>query len=192
MKNLLKAQPESADSHILWGQVFAAQLQSREAEVEFRRAVELDSKVASAHFFLGVLHLKAGKLEEAEREFSAELAGHPGDASARYHLAFTQLAQQKTNQAIPLLREVVAEQPNYAEAHYSLGKALLQQEDVAGAMKIWRRQRDWMPENLTATTSWPAPTSAPAAMRKHKRNSRSLMNWNEPKNQLRQTREGLP
>jgi tetratricopeptide (TPR) repeat protein len=134
-EELLKSQPESAETHLLWGQVFAAQLQSQEAEGEFRRAIELDPKVASAHFFIGVLDLKAGKLEEAEREFSAELAGHTGDARARYHLAFAQLAQQKPEQAITLLREVVAEQPRYAEAQYSLGKALLQQEDIAGAIE---------------------------------------------------------
>ena len=57
---------------MLWGQAFAAQLQRKEAE--FRRTLDLDPKVAPAHFFLGMLSLRTERLEDAQREFAAELA----------------------------------------------------------------------------------------------------------------------
>jgi len=115
------------ESHVMWGQIFAAQSQSREAEAEFRRALELDPKVPSARFFLGMHAPQHRETENARQEFAAELATHPADSRAKYHLAFVMMALQQTDPAIALLRKWSPSNPVTLRPTYSLGKALLQQ-----------------------------------------------------------------
>jgi len=102
---------------------------------ELRTALSLDDKVKLAHFYMGLIHLKAGKLQDAAREFEQELVLSPNDLQAKYHLAFVILAQQQTDRGIALMREVVREQPDFADARYELGKALLQKGDVKGSVE---------------------------------------------------------
>jgi len=71
----------------MWGQIFAAQSQSREAEAEFAAPSKLAPKVPSARFFLACCTSAQRELENARQEFAAELATHPRDSRAKYHLA---------------------------------------------------------------------------------------------------------
>jgi predicted Zn-dependent protease len=91
--------------------------------------------VRLAHFYTGLIQLKAGKFPDAAREFQAELAVNPNDFQAKYHLAFVMLAQQETERGIAMMREIVRDQPEFADARYELGKALLQKGDVKGSVE---------------------------------------------------------
>ena len=99
------------------------------------KALSLDDKVRLAHFYTGLIHLKAGKFPDAAREFELELSVNPNDFLAKYHLAFVVLAQQQTDRGINLMQELVREQPEFADARYELGKALLQKGDVKGSIE---------------------------------------------------------
>jgi tetratricopeptide (TPR) repeat protein len=105
---LLKAQPDSPELHLLWGEAYASQFQDADAEREFRRAIELSPKLPWAHFDLGLLEIHQHRLDVARQEFAAELRLHPENARARYHLAFVLLEQNKPDEAVPLLKEVDA------------------------------------------------------------------------------------
>ncbi len=110
-------------------------VRSAKALEELQTALSLDDKVRLAHFYMGLIHLKAGKIQDAARAFEQELALNPNDFQAKYHLAFVVLAQQQTDRGIALMREVVREQPDFADARYELGKALLQKGDVKGSVE---------------------------------------------------------
>src|SRR5262249_12394515 len=93
---------------ILFSQAFYERGGGGKAMEGSRTALALDDKVRMAHFYSGLIHLKAGKLAEAEREIESELALNPKDIQARYHLAFVTLEQQQIERGIKLMREVVA------------------------------------------------------------------------------------
>jgi tetratricopeptide (TPR) repeat protein len=113
--------------HILFSQAHYERGDVAKALEELRNALALDNKARLAHFYTGLIHLKAGKLQE--------LALNPNDFQAKYHLAFVVLAQQETDRGIALMREVVDERPDFADARYELGKALLQKGDVKGSVE---------------------------------------------------------
>ena len=121
--------------HILFSQAQYERGEVDKALEELRIALTLDDKVRLAHFYTGLIHLKAGKFPDAEHEFQQELKLNPSDLQAKYHLAFVVLAQQDTERGIALMREIVREQPDFADARYELGKALLQRGDVKGAVE---------------------------------------------------------
>ncbi|HKG79084.1 MAG TPA: tetratricopeptide repeat protein, partial [Pyrinomonadaceae bacterium] len=121
--------------HILFSQAQYERGEVTKALEELRTALSLDNKVRLAHFYTGLIHLKAGKFQDAAREFQQELALNPNDFQAKYHLAFVVLAQQETDKGIALMRGIVREQPDFADARYELGKALLQKGDVKGSVE---------------------------------------------------------
>ena len=53
-EEFVRVQPDTADWHVFWGDAYASQNQVDKAVQEFGRALELDPKVAAAHFSLGV------------------------------------------------------------------------------------------------------------------------------------------
>ena len=121
----------SPQVHILLGRAYYEQNDAAKALEELRAALALDPRVRLAHFYSGLIHLKAGKLDEAAREFEAELALNPSDVQAKYHLGFVALARQETARGLRLMREVVRARPDFANARFELGNALLKQGDVA-------------------------------------------------------------
>ena len=78
----------SPQLHILFSQAHYERGEVDKALAELRTALSLDNKVRLAHFYTGLIHLKAGKFPDAAREFQAELAVNPNDFQAKYHLGF--------------------------------------------------------------------------------------------------------
>src|SRR4051794_28401253 len=64
--DLLQRHSQSPALHLLWGQAYASESQTDEAEQEFHEALRLDPKLAAAHYNLGLLLLKQNKLPEAK------------------------------------------------------------------------------------------------------------------------------
>lgn len=126
---------DSPQVHILLSQAYYAQNDDARALEELKKAVEMDGRVLMAHYYSGLIYVKAGKFAEAGRAFEAELAINPKDHQARYHLGFVLLANGDSQRGLTLMREVIAVKPDFADARFELGKALLQQGDVKGAIE---------------------------------------------------------
>ncbi len=93
------------------------------ASADFRRALELDPRLAEAWSRLGEIAREQNDLNEAERLYRKALEIQPDEANALYGLALVLNARQQFRDAIPLLRkasEVRAEEP---AAHYQLSIA---------------------------------------------------------------------
>src|SRR4029079_304626 len=101
----------SPQLNILFSQAQYERGEVDKALAELKTALTLDPAVRLAHFYTGLIHLKAGKFQDAAREFQEELRLNPGDFQTRYHLAFVVLAQQDTDRGIKMMREIVREQP---------------------------------------------------------------------------------
>jgi cytochrome c-type biogenesis protein CcmH/NrfG len=135
IQKMLARNGDSPQIHILLGQAHYGENDTVRALAELNRALEMDPKTLTAHYYAGLIYLKTGKFDMAAREFQAELSLNPNDSQAKYHLGFILLSEQDTKRGTNLMREVIRQKPDYADARFELGKTLLQQGDVNGAIE---------------------------------------------------------
>jgi tetratricopeptide (TPR) repeat protein len=98
--------------------------EAAEAETCYRKALERDPGLASAHTNLGGLAFRRGDIVGARIEFHAALDLDPEQPEARYNLANLYFQQGQIEQAASELRRVVTHSPWFADAHYNLATAL--------------------------------------------------------------------
>lgn len=80
--NLLTLFPKDPQTVDLFGQVLASQGDAFQAELFFRRALQLDDMYAPAHLHLGLIHLQQGRFAQARQAFTAARASAPGSPAA--------------------------------------------------------------------------------------------------------------
>jgi DNA-binding SARP family transcriptional activator/Tfp pilus assembly protein PilF len=117
---------------------------NREAQKQFRRAIELDSNFALAHarlayaLVISAIYFEADNLDEVldEALTLAQRAAHlaPQDAVARFALGRVHLARGDYDRSLSDLRTAVQLNPSLAQAHCALGDTLAYSGDVDGAM----------------------------------------------------------
>ena len=114
-----------------------------EAVVQFHNAIDIDPKLAPAHFELAraYLHLNAGT--EAIREFQQGLVLDPANSQAKLELAPLLVALKQYDQAEALVHEVLTADPKNERAHAILGQRYSKPRIFpAPSMKL-RRQSSW-------------------------------------------------
>ena len=68
----------SSEAHVARGNALSLSLKWSEAETEFRRAIELNTNNANAHYFYAFNYLMPmNKLDESQEEFRLALAPDP-------------------------------------------------------------------------------------------------------------------
>jgi tetratricopeptide (TPR) repeat protein len=89
----LVAHPEDAEAHFAYALALSKQAQpeqsanSREIASHLKRALQLNPRLARAHFLLGDAQAKANNLPDAIDEFVQGLKLEPGNAQAHYRLS---------------------------------------------------------------------------------------------------------
>ncbi|HXJ91197.1 MAG TPA: tetratricopeptide repeat protein [Candidatus Binatia bacterium] len=121
----VEKQPLPAETLVLVAQAWSQMGNYPRAVESCHKALQLDPKLAQAHFTAGMAQILAGRPAEAVSEFSSELELDPDNNDAQYHLAFALLQLSRSDEAIPLLRGVLTRDPNHAQANYELGRELL-------------------------------------------------------------------
>jgi len=135
VRQMLTLGGDTPQLHVLMGQAYYEQNDTARALEELKAALALDPRLRLAHYYSGLIQIRAGRMDDAAREFESELALNPSDVQSKYHLGFALLASQQTERGIKLLREVVQLQPDFGDARYELGKALLQAGSVNEAVE---------------------------------------------------------
>jgi len=121
----LEKQPLPAETLVLIAQAWS-QMGNYPRTVETcHKALQLDPKLAQAHFIAGMAQILAGHPPEAVSEFKSQLELDPDNNDAQYHLAFALLQLSHSDEAVALLRRVLTRDPNHAQANYELGRELL-------------------------------------------------------------------
>ncbi len=110
-----------------------------EAMDAYRRALELDPSLASAHTNLGIAYYREGQTEEARRHFERALALDPELSEARYNLANLYDEEGERELAIAEFRRVVITNPDFADAHFNLAVALEKVGSRVQAAEHFRR-----------------------------------------------------
>lgn len=141
--------PPSAYRYFLNGCDAEDRSQGAMAESCYRRALELEPFLASAHTNLGNLLYRRGDIAGARAHYDMSLDSEPNQAEARYNLGNVLEDMGETESAIAELRRVCTTNPNFADAHYNLGLILARVGGLAQARTHLERYLQ-----LDATSEW--------------------------------------
>lgn len=114
-----------AETVVLIAQAWSQMGNYPRAVASCHRALQLDPKLAQAHFIAGMALIRSDHPADAVPEFRSELQLDPGNNDAQYDLAFALLQLSHNDEAVTLLRAVLARDPDHAQANYELGRELL-------------------------------------------------------------------
>ncbi len=109
------------------------------AERAYRRAIELDPRLAVALTNLGNLRLVSDDPTEAEELYRRAMEADPKLAEAPYNLAYLLVERGDRSEAIGLFSTAIALRPEFAEAHFNLAMALTELGDPVRARPHWER-----------------------------------------------------
>ena len=109
------------------------------AEQAYRKAIELDPRLATALTNLGNLRLVAGDRDEAEAMYRRALAADPSQAEAPYNLAYLLVERGAHEEAVPLFERALTLKPDFSEAHFNLAMALTELGRALHARPHWQR-----------------------------------------------------
>jgi serine/threonine-protein kinase len=123
-----------------------------DADREFRRAIELDSRYASSHQWFAFLLAALGNRAESLVEAHTAVELDPGSVSARRSLAWSYFYARRYEQARYHLERAIAMNPNAEETYRVLGLTLAVEGDHDEAERVLRDAIE-MPDAGTYTRS---------------------------------------
>lgn len=110
-----------------------------EAEVEFRRAVELNPNYATAHHWYAYHLASVGRLDEALTEIKHAQDLDPDSLSIKTDVGHIFYLGQHNIYASAQFVKVLALEPNFADAHFRLGQAFLQKDMFGAALAEFQK-----------------------------------------------------
>jgi tetratricopeptide (TPR) repeat protein len=129
--------PDSARSHQMMAQDYAALREVPSAEREFNEALRLRPQTAGLHLDFGYLYARAQQWDKAEEQFRLESELQPGNAEAAYRLGEAQMKLGKFHEARLALVHSDQLKHEMPETLYLLGKAASLDGDDTLAQKSW-------------------------------------------------------
>lgn len=104
------------------------------AEKEFRRALELDPNLVSAHQRYGSYLTFMGRFQEAIKHYEVALKLDPFSLQLNMNLATTYYLQGDYERAVDILNKTIELEPNYMPTHFVLGGVHIQEKRLAKAI----------------------------------------------------------
>jgi TolB-like protein/Tfp pilus assembly protein PilF len=105
-----------------------------EAEKEFRRALELDPHLVSAHQRYGSYLTFMGRFDEAIKHYDTALELDPFSLQINMNLATTYYLKGEYERALNLLNDSMELEPNYMPTHFLLALVHIQEKRLAEAI----------------------------------------------------------
>jgi TolB-like protein/DNA-binding winged helix-turn-helix (wHTH) protein/Flp pilus assembly protein TadD len=108
------------------------------AEVEYRRALELNPSYPTARHWYSLHLSRLGRMQEAEAEIQRAHALDPFSMMIKTDAAETSYFARKPDEALERVKEVLASDPYFAEAHRVMGKISEQQGQYDKALSEFK------------------------------------------------------
>ena len=121
-----------------------------DAEVLYRRALELDPWLAIATTNLGNICFRRGEEVEAEALYLKALQVDPRQPEAQYNLGYVMLERGQAAEAIAYFRGALESDPRFADAYYNLAMAYEQVGQADQARPCWRKYLELEPTGTWA------------------------------------------
>ncbi|MFZ0594154.1 MAG: tetratricopeptide repeat protein [Bryobacteraceae bacterium] len=142
IQTALKQNPHDPRAHYQLGLIFGQLGDMRDAEDEFRRAIEAKPDYAEAHYRLAftLIAQPKDKLDwpQAAEECRAALKIRPEYPEALNLLGVALVSMNRSDEAVPLFEHAIRLWPNYAEAHLNLGMAREAASQIDAAIAEYR------------------------------------------------------
>src|SRR5712671_708085 len=138
LKDLVAAQPNSADAHFNLGLIYARQGQSKDDEAavaEFHEALRLDQGMDPARIALGRVLISLQKYSDAAPVVLEYTSRQPRDAQGFYALGHAYKGLKKSDAAIKALERAAALDPKDAAIRFELGMLLANTGQTAAAIQ---------------------------------------------------------
>ena len=129
-----------------YGVILQSNSKLQEAELSYRKAIELKPDYAEAHSNLGIILKDLGKFEEAEKSYRKAIELNPDFADAHSNLGLILKDFGKLKEAEKSTRKAIELNPDFLEAHSNLGsilRALGKLEDARICSKKVMSMRSW-------------------------------------------------
>jgi tetratricopeptide (TPR) repeat protein/tRNA A-37 threonylcarbamoyl transferase component Bud32 len=149
LRDLVRRQPDNAETHFYLGHVLQDQKKLQEAAAAYRRAVEIKSNY-SAYNNLGLVLLAQKKPTEAEAACRKAIELKPDGADAYDNLGNALHDQNKLSEAEAAYRNAIQVQPNSVRAHVNLGRTLRALKKPGEAEAAYRKAIEIQPDFVAA------------------------------------------
>lgn len=147
---LFKVSTNSAPAYLLNAKMHVRQQFEETAEIELRKALELDPKIPEARFVLGELAIYRAEIDKGIEFLKQEIALNPANAMAYYRLGEGLSRQLKWDEAVPPLQKSIWLNPFFSGPYIVLGKVYLKKQDLGNAENLLRRSTQIDPNNFGA------------------------------------------
>lgn len=146
----LELDPTSAEGHAELGLIeFYYDWNWKQAEQEFRRAIELNPSYATTHQWYSHYLRAMGRLPEALEEAKRAQQSDPLSLSINTTLAARYRDLRQYDQAIEVLGRTLELDPNFAHGHELLASVFEQQGNLRAAIGEWQKAIELAKDNPT-------------------------------------------
>lgn len=149
-ENAVKTSPSFAFNHNNLGAMNYLDKKLDIAEVEFKKALDLNPKEKMAHNNLGLIYMDRGELEKSEEEFKKELEINPAYDNGYFNMGLLYYKLGRKSEAEDAWKNVLKINPNFNSALNNLAAYYYEeknfQEAIKYAQEISRRGLPLHPE----------------------------------------------
>ena len=151
--------PEKAKAqHVARGQALLKDKKFQEAVLEFRSALQIDEKLADAHWGLANAFEGLQRYQEAFDEMRQTVELDPNNLDVRvklgnYYLVGAQQSPAAVSEAERLAKQVLEKDPNHIEGHILMGSVLFAQEKKPEALAELNRAVELNPQRVESYLS---------------------------------------
>ena len=118
----------------------------KDAELYYRKAIELKPDFAEAHFNLGIILKGFGKLQDAEISYRKAIQLNSQYADAHLNLGTTLKDLGKLHDAELSTRKAIELKPDFADSYYNLGNILIDLDNIKDAEFYTRKAIELKPD----------------------------------------------
>ena len=138
----------------------------REAEIGYKKLIELKPDYAEAHNNLAVIRKELGRLDEAEISFKKAIKLKPDYADAHYNLGIILQELNRVDEAEISFKKAIKLKPDYVQAYNNLGNTLKVLERFDEAATYYKKVIELDPnqdeaKHLLASVTGKTTNSAP-------------------------------
>jgi Flp pilus assembly protein TadD len=153
----LEASPTNPLLYNLLGQIWIMDKRVTEAEIAFRKAIDLDNALLPAYMNLGQAYLLGGKTDQAKKEYEAVLAKSPQSIQAHMMLGIIHAGSKEYDRAKSSYEAILKINSKFAPAANNLAWILVEQgRDIDMALSYGQTAREQRPDDpyVADTLGW--------------------------------------
>ncbi len=153
----LEASPDNPLLYNVLGQLWMQAKDPGQAEIAFKKAIELDNSILASYLNLGQLYQQAGKLDQAAQEYEAVLQKNPSVISAHILLGMIHERRQAYEKAQAQYQQALKLNPKFAPAANNLAWLMAEQgANLDVALSYAQTAREQKPDdpNIADTLGW--------------------------------------